>query len=245
MRKLESFRNGDGDHHGNGHGQPRRIDTVSPIAPPATGKGTLIKYLREELRISGVESKHMEVGDLVRQEIRSGSDMGRKIREYSNNGQLVPDQIINPMVRRGFEDLDHDAIWFPDGYPRSEEQIAPFEEMMDEFRRLFVILNMELDPDPKIRRQILMDRMDQRVQEAIAAGITPRKDDVDPVAREKRLAEAEQLADVTAYFQQKNRVITIDAMQDVPDVQEQTRRLLLPYLQTPAAIPVREAAVYR
>ena len=63
------------------------------LGPPGSGKGTYATRLSESLNIPPVST-----GDLVRNEAKSLSDLGRKIKSYSEKGELVPDQIINDLI---------------------------------------------------------------------------------------------------------------------------------------------------
>ncbi|MDQ3925954.1 MAG: nucleoside monophosphate kinase, partial [Actinomycetota bacterium] len=63
------------------------------MGPQGAGKGTQAAKLEEELGAT-----HIETGDLVREEINQGTEIGQQIKEYSDQGQLVPDEIIIDMT---------------------------------------------------------------------------------------------------------------------------------------------------
>ena len=65
------------------------------IAPPAAGKGTQAKLVSEQYNIP-----HISTGDLLRQEIATGSELGKKIQEQIDKGNLVSDEIITSLLKK-------------------------------------------------------------------------------------------------------------------------------------------------
>src|SRR5829696_5965544 len=72
---------------------------------------------------------HIETGDLVRSEIKSETELGQKIKEYSDKGELVPDEIIIDMTKPY---LDENDSWILDGFPRNKEQAKALDEALKE-----------------------------------------------------------------------------------------------------------------
>ena len=64
------------------------------LGPQGAGKGTQAQRISEK-----TGAKHISTGDLVRAEIKSGSELGEKIKDYNDRGELVPDDIIIEMMR--------------------------------------------------------------------------------------------------------------------------------------------------
>src|ERR687883_803095 len=94
------------------------------MGPQGAGKGTQAAKLGEE-----TGATHIETGDLVRSEIKQETELGQKIKEYSDKGELVPDEIIIDMTKPYLEENDS---WILDGFPRNEEQARALDEMLDE-----------------------------------------------------------------------------------------------------------------
>lgn len=89
------------------------------MGPPGSGKGTQAVRLSASF---GIE--HLSTGDLLRQEIREGSELGRQAGKIINEGQLVPDDIVNEMIRMRLVDLaDRRKGFLLDGYPRTIDQL--------------------------------------------------------------------------------------------------------------------------
>ena len=94
------------------------------MGPQGAGKGTQAAKLEEE-----TGATHIETGDLVRSEIKQETELGKKIKEYSDKGELVPDEIIIDMTKPY---LDENDSWILDGFPRNKEQAKALDEALKE-----------------------------------------------------------------------------------------------------------------
>lgn len=84
---------------------------------PGAGKGTYAARLTKAWEIP-----HISTGDMIRAEIKEGSELGRKFREYSNSGALVPDEVVVEMVQKRLNRPDCANGWILDGFPRTVPQ---------------------------------------------------------------------------------------------------------------------------
>lgn len=91
--------------------------------PPASGKGTQCRMIVEKYGLV-----HISTGDILRAEVSSGTEIGKKAKEYIDNGKLVPDEIVTDMVmtRLSLPDVKERG-WLLDGYPRSYSQAQSLE----------------------------------------------------------------------------------------------------------------------
>ena len=99
------------------------------IAPPAAGKGTQSKLVSLEYNIP-----HISTGDLLRDEINSGSELGNKIINDVNNGVLVSNDIIVRLLRNRISEVDCVDGYILDGYPRTVEQAKIYQDLLNELR---------------------------------------------------------------------------------------------------------------
>jgi adenylate kinase len=73
---------------------------------------------------------HISTGDLLRAEVSSGTEIGKKAKEYMDSGKLVPDQDVTDMVVSRLSQLDvQERGWLLDGYPRSFSQAQSLESL--------------------------------------------------------------------------------------------------------------------
>ncbi|BFG19692.1 hypothetical protein CerSpe_059660 [Prunus speciosa] len=92
---------------------------------PASGKGTQCQLITQKYGLV-----HVAAGDLLRAEIASGSENGRRARECMEQGQLVPDEIVVMMVKERLLQPDSkEKGWLLDGYPRSSSQAIALKEL--------------------------------------------------------------------------------------------------------------------
>lgn len=96
------------------------------LGPPGSGKGTQADVLHDEHGFF-----HFDTGSRLRAEIAGGSELGQRIAEFTNAGQLVPIHIIKEMIQRFLGTTEATRIMF-DGFPRNLEQAQVLHEGLDE-----------------------------------------------------------------------------------------------------------------
>ena len=96
------------------------------FGPPGAGKGTQAKYLVK--KINGFQ---VSTGDMLRDEIKKNSEIGKKIIDDMNDGKFVSDEIVNELIKKViFEEKFKNKLIF-DGYPRSLEQAKNLENILE------------------------------------------------------------------------------------------------------------------
>ncbi len=96
------------------------------MGPPGAGKGTQAEVLVKELDIT-----HISTGDMFRNAIKEGTEMGRKAKEYMDKGELVPDEVVIGMVRDRLSQPDCRKGFLLDGFPRTVEQAKALDSTLD------------------------------------------------------------------------------------------------------------------
>jgi adenylate kinase len=120
------------------------------VGPQGAGKGTQAKRIADEYGIP-----HLATGDLYRQAIAQGSELGTLVEPILASGQLVPDEITIPIVK---DEILRAADGFVlDGYPRNLAQAEALDSMLADIDRpLDVVLLLEIDD--AIARERLLER---------------------------------------------------------------------------------------
>ena len=107
---------------------------ISFIGAPGCGKGFLIKHFVDRLSEQKPElNSQMEIisiGDMIRQEIKQQTALGKQIQESKQSGCLAPDTLINPLLQKRLY-KSKASIIILDGYPRNEEQLKILNEITE------------------------------------------------------------------------------------------------------------------
>jgi len=118
------------------------------FGPPGSGKGTYASRLAKKLGIP-----HISTGDLVRNEIRERTALGKMIENYSNKGLLVPDEMITEILKKRLAS-EPTAGFILEGYPRTLAQAKALEHIT----RIDLVLNLDV-PD-----NVIVTRLSARLQ---------------------------------------------------------------------------------
>ncbi|MCU0848486.1 MAG: adenylate kinase [Spirochaetes bacterium] len=96
------------------------------FGPNGSGKGTQGAIVQKKYTIN-----HVESGVIFRENIKKGTEIGKKAKEYIDRGELVPDNITIPMIISRLQEADCKNGWLLDGFPRSIEQAKALDEALD------------------------------------------------------------------------------------------------------------------
>ena len=123
------------------------------LGPPGAGKGTQSDKIVEHYNV-----KHISTGDMFRENIKGGTELGKKATEYMDKGLLVPDSLVNDMVmdRLSKDDLKENGFLL-DGYPRNISQAEALKDMLTKLDMpLDAVINIE------VPSKFLIDRITGR-----------------------------------------------------------------------------------
>jgi adenylate kinase len=120
------------------------------FGPPGSGKGT-----QSENLIRAYNLKHLSTGDLLRAEKNSGSGLGMKVKSLIDKGELVPDSLVQEMVKNNVtKNKDVQGFIF-DGFPRTTQQAAWLDEMLGTIgQKVNLMLALEVHDD-ELRTRII------------------------------------------------------------------------------------------
>ena len=109
--------------------------------PPGAGKGTQSKNICKQLGIVAIST-----GDLIRAEIKQGTDLGNTVKEYSSAGKLVPDEIVMGILAKRLEQDDVSNGVLFDGFPRTKNQASMLKDWLAERgRAVNAVFSLEID----------------------------------------------------------------------------------------------------
>jgi adenylate kinase len=203
------------------------------LGPPGTGKGTQAKLVAEQLGLL-----HIATGDLFREAVREGSELGKQAKQYMERGALVPDEVTIAMLIERMRQPDAQAGVVFDGFPRTLQQARALDEALAEAgRRADAALHITASDDEIVRRlsgrwlcpncgQIYHEqhrppKQDGRCDDC-GGELMQRDDDKADVVR-KRLQLQRPPQELLAHYRSHGKLIDIDGSQEVEAV---TRDLL-------------------
>lgn len=118
------------------------------MGPPGVGKGTQSWRILSDLGLV-----HISTGDMLRIAIRSGSDLGLKVKSVMAEGDLVLDALVMEMIRDRFKQPDAAGGWLLDGFPRTLVQADGMNKMLTEVgQTIDVVLALDVPDDEIVRR---------------------------------------------------------------------------------------------
>lgn len=169
------------------------------FGPNGSGKGTQGSILKDKYNIA-----HVESGAIFRENIKGGTELGKKAKEYIDRGDLVPDEITIPMVLDRIKQDDCKKGWLLDGFPRNKVQAEKLHASLEEAGiKLNYVIEMLLDREIAKNRimgrrlcandnnhpnNIFIDAIkpDGDKCRVCGGGLTKRDDDQDETAIDKR-----------------------------------------------------------
>jgi adenylate kinase len=123
------------------------------LGAPGSGKGTQAKFLVERYKIPQIST-----GDLLRNAVKAGTELGRKAKEFMDAGQLVPDALVLGMIRERLSESDVKPGFILDGFPRNQAQAVALDKLLTEMQQpLDLALLIDVDYD------VLMQRLTGRL----------------------------------------------------------------------------------
>lgn len=171
------------------------------VGPPGAGKGTQAAALSEKLAIP-----HISTGDLFRAHIGDGTELGRRVKQYLDDGELVPDDITIQLVEERLSEPDADQGFLLDGFPRNVGQADVLSKVLAESdKKLDAVVQLQADEDVVVHR-------------LLARG---RADDTEEVIRNRQRVYRAETAPLLDHY--RDILVTVDA---VGDVEEITNRVL-------------------
>jgi adenylate kinase len=181
------------------------------FGPPGSGKGTQAARIENEFNLA-----HLSTGQILRAEVRRGTEIGKEVARSMAAGDLVPDDLIVSIVRQRLPASEAGGGVLLDGFPRTLEQARALDEMLArEGHRVDFVIALEVPEDE------LVDRILHR------AAVEGRPDDTKEAIAE-RMHEYHKLTEAVLehYRKQGVRVEVVDGMGDPDEVFGRVRRAI-------------------
>ncbi len=168
------------------------------VGPPGGGKGTQAKNISERLSIP-----HVSTGDIFRENLSKGTDLGKEAKKYMDEGKLVPDDVTIAMVKDRVSTDDCSDGFLLDGFPRTLHQA----QELDKFTSIEKVIQIDVPDDVCVQRII------GRAGEG--AG---RADDNEDTARERLKVYHDQTEPILEHYGDKGIVDKVDGTKSIEEV---------------------------
>jgi len=163
------------------------------LGPQGAGKGTQAK------RISGeYEIPHVASGEILREEMSAGTDLGERVREVYDRGDLVSDDLMIELIRNRLEQPDTEVGFILDGFPRTTVQAEALDSMFSEIGRNFSLAFALQIPD-----EVAFERLRRRAQ------LESRADDTDEAIRRRLENYHRETEPLIEYYRTRGNLVTI------------------------------------
>ncbi len=193
---------------------------IAFIGKPGSGKDTITKILSEKLKIPLIV-----VGDLLREEVKKGTELGKKIAPILARGEIVQDEIVAEIVRKKIAELKDAKVILLNGYPRTPKQAELLDvdyviELVVSDETVFERLTLRR-VCPKCKRVYHLKHMPPKEDElcdVCKVNLVQREDDKEEVVKYRLKRFYDEIEPIREKYRSRNALIEIDAEKSVEEV---------------------------
>ncbi|WZL72613.1 adenylate kinase [Clostridiaceae bacterium 35-E11] len=201
------------------------------LGPPGAGKGTQAAGIVDRYHIP-----HISTGDIFRKNIKEGTALGVKAKEYMDQGLLVPDELVVAIVEDRLKESDCQEGFLLDGFPRTVNQAQALDEVLSKMDvALNKVINVSVDKDVlvgrAVGRRICKDcgatyhiefnpSAKQDICDKCGGALYQRADDNEATVSKRIEVYLNETQPLIDYYKGKDILVTIDGEQEINKVFE-------------------------
>jgi adenylate kinase len=207
------------------------------FGPPGAGKGTQAERLRADFQVP-----YIATGEMLRDNVREGTELGDEAKRYMDKGELVPDGLIVAMVAERLQEEDAQDGFILDGFPRTIEQAQALDNQLGELgRRITAVLLLDV-PDEEVERRLAGRRIcvkaghnyhvefDPPKRDGVCdqdgSRLIQRDDDKPEVIRNRVSVYHEKTRPVIDFYEEQGLLRRIDGTRDPAEVHDHIRAVI-------------------
>ncbi|CAK7261587.1 MULTISPECIES: adenylate kinase [unclassified Shinella] len=179
------------------------------LGAPGAGKGTQAEIVSRRYKIP-----HLSTGEILRSEVRSGTELGLSIRATMEAGGLVSDDLISDVVARRLQQGDAARGFILDGFPRNVAQAQWLDGLLPD-ERLDAVIELVVD------EAVVLERVLNRARAALANSTEVRKDDDVDTMRVRLEAYRVATLPLSAYYREQGLLFRVGGMKGVHEVTDE------------------------
>lgn len=210
------------------------------FGPPGAGKGTQSSFLVEKQNMF-----QLSTGDLLRAELKSGSDLSKQLKEIMDAGKLVSDDIINNLIEKKISDPSVKNNIIFDGFPRNLDQAKSLDHMLNKYdQKISAIINLKVDYSVLVKRisgRVSCSICKKPFNEFFDPPVDPKKcandqcetrelikrsDDNESTVTNRLKTYDEQTLPILDYYREKGIVKDVDAMKAINEVTDEIKAII-------------------
>ena len=192
------------------------------IGAPGSGKGTQAENIMQKYPIA-----HISTGDILRANVKAGTELGKNAKGYMESGKLVPDEVIIAMVESRLQEPDCKDGFLLDGFPRTKNQAEALDLILEKLDILLdAVVQLDVDDETVVKRlttrrvckscgeiyNILSKSAKiEGVCDKCGGDVIQRNDDKESVIRNRLTIFHEQTAPLIDYYRNKDVRVSVDA----------------------------------
>ena len=207
------------------------------LGPPGVGKGTQAGLISKKYELT-----HISTGDIFRANLKQGTPLGLKAKEYMDKGLLVPDELVCDLVKDRVQKEDCKNGYLLDGFPRTVYQAENFDQFLKENgEELSVVLNIQADFESLIARAtsrrlckqcgksynvVSAPPKTEGICDVCGGELIQRADDKLETVKNRLKVYEDQTSPLVEYYTESGRIANVDGGRSVPEVFEEICALL-------------------
>ncbi len=165
------------------------------LGPQGAGKGTQATRISAEYDIP-----HIASGEILRAEMAAGTDLGNRVREVMDRGDLVSDDLMIELIRSRLEQRDTDSGFVLDGFPRTLVQAEALDSILSDIGRSFSVVFILQVPD-----EVAFERLRRRAE------LEGRADDTDEAIQRRLDLYHQETEPLVEYYRTRSSLVPIHA----------------------------------
>lgn len=204
---------------------------------PGAGKGTQTERLKQDFDLS-----NFATGEMLRDEVKLGTEIGSKAKEYMDSGNLVPDDLVVELIKQRLTEAELADGFILDGFPRTVEQAEELDELLAELDRdITAVIDIEVS-DEEVLRRLTGRRVCVKAGHVFHIELDPPKhedrcdvdgsrlvvrDDDEPETVRRRLAtNREKTQPVISFYEDRGILRKVDGSMEPDEVHAHIRALI-------------------